>query len=80
MTTNEKINSKREMIKKLEEKIKKEQERVKKLKEEVEKLSLMDIQAFAKDANMPITEVRSLLEELLKEKNEQQAEAQFTEN
>jgi len=40
----------------------------------------MDIQAFAKDANMPIMEVRSLLEELLKEKNEQQAEAQSIQN
>lgn len=68
MTITEKIKSKEEMIKKLEARIIADQSRVKALQREIEQLSLTEIQTFARKANLPITEISSLLEELIKEK------------
>ncbi len=74
MTNTEKIQAKRESIKKIKqsiekkkEKIESEQQKIKKLEQEIEELAVFDIKNLAKEANMPITELRSVLQDLLSE-------------
>lgn len=73
-TNTEKIQAKREAIKKIEDSIAKKQakmelerQKIKNPEQEIEELAVFDIKNFAKEANMPITELRSVLQDLLSE-------------
>lgn len=74
MTNQEKIESKRqaidkcrEVINKYQTKISDESKKIKKLEEEIDQLAIFDIKCLAKEANLPITELRSVLSDLLTE-------------
>ena len=73
-TNTEKIQAKREAIKKIEDSIAKKQakmelerQKIKNSEQEIEELAVFDIKNLAKEANMPITELRSVLQDLLSE-------------
>lgn len=72
MTNQEKIENKRkaigkcrETVNKYQNRIAEESKKIKKLEEEIDQLAIFDIKCFAKEANLPITELRSVLSDLL---------------
>lgn len=74
MTNKEKIEAKRTLITKIKDNIKKYQEKIdsenkkiKKLENDIDQLAIFDIKNLAKEANLPITELRSMLSDLLSE-------------
>lgn len=74
MTNKEKIEAKRKLITKIKDNIKKYQEKIdsenkkiKKLENDIDQLAIFDIKNLAKEANLPITELRSMLSDLLSE-------------
>ncbi len=83
MNNDEKIVGIRAAIKKLQAdtdkhmaKVEINRQKIKKLEQEIEELAVFDIKSLAKEANMPITELRSVLQDLLLESSVHKATAE----
>lgn len=65
MTNAEKISKKENELKKINERIKNYQAKVEKLQKEITELENFEIQSMIKNLNMPVSEVKSLLQDLM---------------
>ena len=67
MTTQEKINAKKEQISKKQLRITKDNEAVKKLQSDITILENFEVKTMINDLGLPLTKVKSLLQELQKQ-------------
>ena len=64
MTSAERIEEKREKIKKLKEKIAAEQAKINKLSREIEELESLEVKGLIKELNLPLEDIKELIREI----------------